>query len=422
MSIIIHRRRHGGLRAVSMIAAVGLVLAACGGDDDETTAAPAGEEADEGGEAASDGPSFDLSGQTLRITASPPGSLTVGSRYVFDKLEEWGAEVDVIELTTTTGIQALIADQSDAGTHGADEVVLGAAEGAEVVAIGAPVSRMDYVLIGSSDIESVEDLQGASIAMSGPAGFDTLLTRMTMRNAGLDPESDARFVQIGGSGERAAALLTDNVQAATVFLEDWYEISQRAEDLRLVQYMAELVPDFPSDVYFGTSEFWAEHEELATAIACANLEANALFVQGKDRYVAFAAPLVPGATEEGIGNSTTSAMEIDMWPTDPGPDPRRRRLRRPGRRHGRDRRHQPGRRCRVAGGPQLPGSSRRDGLRPALTPGGAVGADLPTAPVVHTLGRPHGWPTAIRPWHPAGAGRAARDQGRRRAPRRRPGG
>jgi NitT/TauT family transport system substrate-binding protein len=317
MRTIIRRRRHGGLRAVSMIAVAGLVLAACGGDDDETTTA-AGEEAGDGSGAETDGPSFDLSGETLRITASPPGSLTVGSRYVFDKLEEWGAEVDVIELTTTTGIQALIADQSDAGTHGADEVVLGAAEGAEVVAIGAPVSRMDYVLIGSSDIESVEDLEGASIAMSGPAGFDTLLTRMTMRNVGLDPESDARFVQIGGSGERAAALLTDNVQAATVFLEDWYEISQRTDDLRLVQYMAELVPDFPSDVYFGTSEFWAEHEDLATAIACANLEANALFIQGKDTYIEFAAPLVPGATEEGIGNSYDAAMEIDMWPQTPG--------------------------------------------------------------------------------------------------------
>jgi NitT/TauT family transport system substrate-binding protein len=313
-----HKRR---IRATAVLAAAGLAVAACGGDGEDTdTAAGAEPATDDGsadGETASDEPSFDLSGQTLRITASPPGSLTVGSRYVFDRLEDWGAEVDVIELTTTTGIQAIVAGQSDAGTHGADEVVLGTAEGADVVAIGAPVSRMDYVLIASQEIESAEDLEGANIAMSGPAGFDTLLTRMTMEDVGLDPEGDASFVQIGGSGERAAALLTGNVQAATVFLEDWYEISQRTEELRLVKYMAELVPDFPSDVYFGSREFWDEHDDLATAMACANLEANALFVEGKDTYIEFASPLVPGATEEGIGNSYDAAMEIDMWPQTP---------------------------------------------------------------------------------------------------------
>jgi NitT/TauT family transport system substrate-binding protein len=320
-------RQHRGFRATAVVAAAALALAACGGDGaDVEDDAEAQEEGADGAAAtdgeeddgtASDGPSFDLSGQTLRITASPPGSLTVGSRFVFDRLEEWGAEIDVIELTTTTGIQAIVADQSDAGTHGADEVVLGTAEGADVIAIGAPVSRMDYVLIGSDEIESAEDLEGANIAMSGPAGFDTLLTRMTMEDVGLDPEGDASFVQIGGSGERAAALLTGNVQAATVFLEDWYEISQRADDLRLVKYMAELVPDFPSDVYFGSREYWEEHDDLATAMACANLEANALFVQGKDTYIDFAAPLVPGATEQGIGDSYDAAMEIDMWPQTP---------------------------------------------------------------------------------------------------------
>jgi NitT/TauT family transport system substrate-binding protein len=304
---------------VAAIAVAGMVLAACGGgagtngDPATTTETNAGTGSDVDGEAM-----FDLAGQTLRITASAPGSLTVGSRYVFDRLREWGAEVDVIELSTTTGIQALVAGQSDAGTHGADEVVLGAAEGADVVAIGAPVSRMDYVLVGTSDLSGPADLAGKDIAMSGPAGFDALLTRLSMRENGLDPDSDANFVQIGGSGERAAALLTGNVQAATIFLEDWFEISQRAEDLVLVQYLAELVPDFPSDVYFGTRAFWDEHEDLATAIGCANLEANALFNTGKDVYIDFAAPLVPGATVEGIGNSYDAAIEIDMWPTTPG--------------------------------------------------------------------------------------------------------
>lgn len=293
------------LRIAATIAATALVLAACGSSDDSSSGGSSG--------GASDG-MFDLSGTTLRITASDPGSLTAGSRYVFNRLEEWGATLDVIELSATSGIQAIVAGRADAGTHGADESILGVAEGADVVAIGSPISRMDYVLVAKSGIDTVADLEGRTIAMSGPAGFDTLLTRLLMRNNGLDPESDASFVQIGGSGERGAALLTGNVDAATIGVEDWFEVRDRADDLQVVVALGEVVPEFPSDVYFGLREFWESNTELATALACANLEANTQFIQGKQGYIDFALPIVTGATEEGIGASWDFAMSVDMWP------------------------------------------------------------------------------------------------------------
>lgn len=292
------------LRIAATIAATALVLAACGTSDDGAEGASGG---------ASDG-MFDLSGTTLRITASDPGSLTAGSRYVFDRLEEWGATLDVIELSTTSGIQAIVAGRADAGTHGADESILGVAEGADVVAIGSPISRMDYVLVAKTGIDTVADLKGVTIAMSGPAGFDTLLTRLLMRNNGLDPESDANFVQIGGSGERGAALLTGTVDAATIGVEDWFEVRSRTDGLQMIVALGEVVPEFPSDVYFGLREFWESNSELATALACANLEANAQFIQGKQGYIDFALPIVTGATEEGIGDSWDFAMSVDMWP------------------------------------------------------------------------------------------------------------
>lgn len=296
-------------RTAATIAAAALLLASCGTPSDTSSGEPTAGDAGE--------VTFDLSGTTLRMSASAPGSLTAGSRYVYDRLRQWGAEVDIIELSTTSGIREILADRADAGTHGADEAIVGESEGADVVAIGSPTSRMDYVLVAKDGIDNVADLKGATIAMSGPEGFSTMLTRLLMRKEGLDPDTDARFVQIGGSPERAAALLAGAVDAANIHVEDWFEIRSRTDGLKSIVTVGEVFPEMPSDVYFGLRSFWEAHEELATALACANLEANAKFVRDKQAYIDFALPIVEGATPQGVGDAWDFAVAEDMWPMEP---------------------------------------------------------------------------------------------------------
>lgn len=308
------RPRTGALTVV-----LAVVLAACGGDADGNGDVADGNGGDPGSLASAlegdgDIPEFDLEGEEIRFTTSQPGPLLMGAVWTFEKLREWGAEVDVIELSTTTGIQSIIAGQSDAGIHGSDEAVLGAAEGADVTIIGAPNSQQDYVLIASTDIETPTDLEGRTVAMSGPAGFDTLLTRLALEDEGMDGDS-ANFVQIGGSAERAAALLSGNADAATVFLEDWFELSGRTEDFHLVEYMAERFPEFPGvDSYFGGTSFWQEHPELATAIACATLEANSWINSDREGFIAFTLARVAGATREAVEQTYDAAAEVGMFP------------------------------------------------------------------------------------------------------------
>ena len=176
---------------------------------------------------------------------------------------------------------------------------------------------MDYVLVAKDGIDNVADLKGATIAMSGPEGFSTMLTRLLMRKEGLDPNTDARFVQIGGSPERAAALLAGAADAANIHVEDWFEIRSRTDGLTSIVTVGEVLPEMPSDVYFGLRSFWESNEELATALACANLEANAQFIQDKQAYIDFALPIVEGATPQGIGDAWDFAVAEDMWPMAP---------------------------------------------------------------------------------------------------------
>ena len=283
-------------------------------------AAPAGDEQIKEGQipptGVEGGPDFDLSGVKIVATTSPPGAINMGTFFAYKRLEEWGADVETVIVTTTSGVQTIIAGRADIASQGSDEVVLGSAEGAQMVAIGAPSTAMDYVLVAKKEIGSVADLKGKTVGMSGPSGFDALLGRMSIGEAGMDPESDVKFVQIGGSPDRASALLTGQVDAATIFLEDWEELSRKTDDLALVQYMADIVPDFPASAYFAEGSYWKENPKVAEALACANLEANSWISASEDQYVDYVMQVVPGASEEAAHAIYQSGKEVNMWPTD----------------------------------------------------------------------------------------------------------
>lgn len=318
------------VRTIAAIGAASLLITACaGGSDSEAppagaggaAAAPGGEESLSEGQIPATGieggPDFDLSGVEIVATTSPPGAINMGTFFAYKRLEEWGADIETVIVTTTSGVQTILAGRADIASQGSDEVVLGAAEGAEMVAIGAPSTSMDYVLVANKEITSVADLEGRTIGMSGPSGFDALLARFALEGEGMDPNSDVNFVQIGGSPDRGAALLTGQVDAATIFLEDWEELSRQTEDLELILYMADIVPEFPASAYFGEASFWEENSDVALALACANLQANAWINQGEDTYVDYVLQVVPGATEEAARAIYKSGQEVNMWPTDP---------------------------------------------------------------------------------------------------------
>lgn len=315
------------IRHSAAVSTVLLMLAACAGGGTDSPPVPQGggaagqeEQLAEGEIPATGvegGPDFDLTGKTVVATTSPPGAINMGTFFAYKRLQEWGADVETVIVTTTSGVQTIIAGRADMASQGSDEVVLGAAEGAEMVAIGAPSTAMDYVLVAKKELESVKSLEGKTIGMSGPSGFDALLARFALEDNGLDPTSDVSFVQIGGSPDRAAALLTGQVDAATIFLEDWEELSRQTDDLELILYMAEIVPDFPATAYFAEASFWEENSDVALALACANLQANAWINSSEEGYVDYVTQVVPGATAEAAEAIYKSGQEVNMWPTDP---------------------------------------------------------------------------------------------------------
>ncbi|HET7389114.1 MAG TPA: ABC transporter substrate-binding protein [Nocardioidaceae bacterium] len=261
------------------------------------------------------GPKVDLSGVSLTVTSSEPDGLTMGELFMFGKLKQWGANVDHVVLTSTSGIQTMVAGKSDLAAQGADEVVLGNAQGAHVTAIGSPDSKQHYVLVAKKSVKDVKALSGKSIAMSGPSGFDTLLSKYALHQAGMQPNA-AKFVQIGGSPDRAAALLSGTVDAATIFLAGWENLQTKSDKLHLLKNFAQTT-DFPGDVYYAKADYLKANPKLALGVACANLEANDWLRNNEDQYVKFALKKVQGSDEASLKQIWQDAISAKMWPSDP---------------------------------------------------------------------------------------------------------
>ncbi len=300
------------------MAAGALLLAACSGDAGSSTAASADAGESQATESqGGDGISFDLSGVEIVTTSTLASGLDASFLRTVELMEGWGASVENVVLSQQSGLDAILAGESNiAGTHDADELIIGVSGGDDMIGIGSAKSKMDYVLVAQDEYESVEDLAGTTIATSGPAGFNTLLMRFALEDVGLDPDNDVDLAQIGSSGDRAAALVSGVASSAALTIDDWFELQSQSDSLQILAYFSEVRPEFPNDVYYAYTEYWEANPEVALAWACANLEANAWITADKDRYVEWAVERID-APEESLAEVWDFATEVNMWPTNP---------------------------------------------------------------------------------------------------------
>lgn len=260
---------------------------------------------------------FDLSGTSVTIGTAQAQVLNVGTLRMIEMLEGWGADVTRVELPNITGLEAIVADRIDVAARSSDEIISGQSRGIDVIAFGAPISTMHYAVVSAPGVASIEDLDGKAIATSGPGGFNGMLFRYMISQAGLTPEEDVAVVPVGGSSERAAALMAGQVQATIVYIDNWLAMKEQGANAQLLGYVADLVPGLSSRAIYAPAEYIAENEDLVTAIACANLEVNAWINGSRDEFVSYTMDNVRGANEDAVRAFHEVAVDIGMFPTDP---------------------------------------------------------------------------------------------------------
>lgn len=262
----------------------------------------------------------EASAQKKLIFNTEPAQAIKTTFYKMTKnLEAMGYEVEILHVESGgTYIQPVLSGAAHIGGTDVDEVILAVAQGAQVKVFMTNSTRVDYVLIARPEIQSIHDLVGKRIGMSGPAGFDTMLGRLALKRAGYDPDRDVRWTRIGGSGLRAAAVEAGRIDAAIVFYSDWYILEDKGANVIKVVDMAALAPDILKGTYYARTSWLEENPDIARDIVRAQLDANRWFRENREEWIELALEWAPGSTREAVAKLYDDLLAIDMFPLDGG--------------------------------------------------------------------------------------------------------
>jgi NitT/TauT family transport system substrate-binding protein len=253
-----------------------LVFAACGDDDDaaDTTAAPTTTAAAETTEAA-EGimlPAPEKTSLEFGISALTYHSFPLHYAGSSGILEKYG--ITELNETYTEGVSMAIAalqgGQLDVQAGTGSTVLSSLATDTPFLTIASTLAVMTDGLFSSGDITTMEGLAGEKIAISQFGGESHAAVVLSLRAAGMSQE-DVEITQVGGQGDRIAALIAGSVSAAPIDVAR--QADMEAEGLNLLVNLAEENLQLPRGGLNVTREFADENPNTCLALVAATIEA-----------------------------------------------------------------------------------------------------------------------------------------------------
>jgi NitT/TauT family transport system substrate-binding protein len=113
-------------------------------------------------------------------------------------------------------MQSLLSGHTQFMAGDAVSALTAVAGGADVILVASAKNILPYVFAVSKDIRRSQDLKGKIIGVSQIGGRAGEVSRMVIKNMGLDPDKDVTYLAVGGTMSRLAALSGGRVQAAPI--------------------------------------------------------------------------------------------------------------------------------------------------------------------------------------------------------------
>src|SRR5918995_5529814 len=131
--------------------------------------------------------------------------------------EKNGLKAEIIRINSEpTTYQALISGDIDATSGAPTGLVQSNLQGVPVVSLGSWDNLVSYTMATREKIDDLSQLRGKKIGVNRIGGKSSLILRVMLEDAGLNPMKDVTLLQLGGSQERLAALMRGGIDAAPV--------------------------------------------------------------------------------------------------------------------------------------------------------------------------------------------------------------
>lgn len=291
------------MRALAMLALLGMFAAACGDDGDDTSP---------DGDGTGDPPA-----ETVRLVAvngSSEDFIALVSIAAWEILAEQGIEVEQRFLEEgSTAIQSLTRGDAQIATNIGVNVGVPAVEaGANIVDVVA-TQRPTWALAVSPEITSFAELEGKRLAVHGEASFTRAVSQYFSQLHDFEYEE----LIIPGSEVRAEALAQGEIDASVIDLPDIVQLSETYPgSFEVLSTIGEEFPDLiEQDIWFDRA--WAEENpELATTVVQGIVEAMRKLSTDTDYALALAQERLPDMSAGVLEQLVSEYSERGLWPAD----------------------------------------------------------------------------------------------------------
>ena len=128
--------------------------------------------------------------------------------------QKYGLDVDLVFIpTSTTNVATLVAGSVKVGNISGGSIANAVVGGANLIAAGCFINTLPYELIVHESIRTAQQLKGKSVGISRIGSSSDVAARVLLKALGLEPDKDVAILQVGGSGERAAAFASGKIVA-----------------------------------------------------------------------------------------------------------------------------------------------------------------------------------------------------------------
>lgn len=156
----------------------------------------------------------------VRIGVPPAGGhITFPLAQKRGFLKDEGVEAEIIRIAGGAATAALVNDEINYFT-GITFPVRAAIQGLPIRIVACYLPAPPFVLIARAEIKSVQDLKGKTMGVAEIGQGPDIIGRMILKQSGLDPDRDMKFIRAGGSEGRLAAM-NQGLIAATAVPVPW---------------------------------------------------------------------------------------------------------------------------------------------------------------------------------------------------------
>jgi ABC-type nitrate/sulfonate/bicarbonate transport system substrate-binding protein len=188
---------------------------------------------------------------------------------------------------------------------------------ADVKMIAGDVQRATYFLVSTPDIQELTDLYGKKVGTAGAGAVSDSLTIAALEAEGIDV-NQIEFVQIGGTGARMAALLSNQVQAGAAHAAEAYEaIGQGLNDLLPI---GESVGPYLFHGAWARADWLAANPNLAQIAIDEFIESVRWAADSKDEYIAVAKEKLEGLSDDSMSRAYDLFVDISLFAENGGLD------------------------------------------------------------------------------------------------------